>query len=374
MKKHLNLLIIDDNEDDRELYTRLLGADKKAEWTIFEAETGEEAMKFRFAPVDAVLLDYSLPGHNGLKVLKDFKKEIPHLPTIMLTGQGNEVVATEAMKNGALDYLMKSHVTEENLQNALHLAIDRSLMLVKIEEQQEALHSFAQVLAHDLRSPIRSILGFSDLIMEAIAKKSTNDIVDYYDHIKRSALSILELIDTVSEFNKVEQAPHSFKVVAMQSLVDSVLHNLTQVIKESNARVTFDMELPEIVCNEPLIMQLLQNLIANGIKYCRQPVPKVHIGFQTQKGYRLFSVKDNGIGIAEEYYKTIFDMFKRLHGKGGEFDGNGIGLAICKKVVDRHHGRIWCESEIGKGTTFFFTIPQQIPVELVKHNGKNGFI
>lgn len=134
------------------------------------------------------------------------------------------------------------------------------------------------------------------------------------------------------------------------------LSNLEHMIEERGARVTHS-EMPAIVGNAPQLTQLLQNLIGNGIKYCESAPPTVHVAAAPDRDSAwLFAVTDNGIGIPEESYRQVFEPFKRLH-PTGKYEGTGLGLATCKKIVERHGGAIWCESTKGKGTTFFFTLP-----------------
>lgn len=356
MKIPLNILIIDDSEDDRELYARLLRSDEKAEWSIYEAETGEEGLETYLGKrIHSVLLDYSLPGRDGLEVLSDLASHNGHAAVVMLTGQGNELVAIDSMKKGAQDYLVKGDVTPEKLQKAIHNAMDRVTMIRKIDEQREALESFSMVLAHDLRTPIHQIRGFCDLIGTALEKGKYDKVREYREYVDRAALSMSQLIDTLVKYNGVGRGDIPFEPVSLHGVVDEALSNLSHIIGQRNAKVTYDA-LPEVTGNAPQLAQLLQNIISNGIKYCRAEIPTVHIAAKEGPyGYEI-SVKDNGIGIPEDCYSRVFEPFKRLHGPG-EFSGTGLGLATCKKIVDRHQGKIWCESQEGQGTTFTFTLP-----------------
>lgn len=369
MKRHLTILIVDDNVDDREYYGRLLRHDRKTFWNIVEAECYKDAIRiFNTLEVDVVLLDYSLPGYDGLYVLAKLKEVRPNLAAVMLTGQGNEVIATEAMKNGALDYVMKGQINKTGLHRVLNNAIERAMMLDKIAEQREALERYAQILAHDLKSPIGNILRLTELILGAIQQEHYQEIESYYEYIRKTATSVFQLINTLSEYNKLEINDIPFQSVSAHVIVDKALVNLYSIIQQSNAIITIEDTLPQLMCNEPQLVQLFQNLISNSIKYCKQESPKVHIGADRLHGAWRFFIKDNGIGVPEEHQKSIFEMFTRLHGQGDGFDGSGIGLATCRKIIDRHEGQIWCESKPDKGTTFFFTIPEQIEKEAEKEH------
>jgi light-regulated signal transduction histidine kinase (bacteriophytochrome) len=162
------------------------------------------------------------------------------------------------------------------------------------------------------------------------------------------------LIDTLYQYTKAdERVP--FESTEMDQVMRDTLSNLEHLIRERGARVTYD-SLPAVAGNASQLTQLLQNLIGNAVKYCEAKTPSVHIGVGLrEENRRSFFVKDNGIGISREYYRQIFEPFKRLHGSGA-YEGTGLGLATCKKIVERHDGRIWCESEQGRGSTFFFTL------------------
>lgn len=356
MTRKLNILIIDDSEDDREVYGRFLRGDSEVEWSIHEAETGEEGMDACLArEFDGILLDYSLPGRNGLKVLSDLVGRNGCLAVVMLTGQGNESVAIECMKSGAQDYLVKDGVTPETLRKSVHNAIERVSMIRKIDEQREALESFSRVLVHDLSGPIHQIRGFCDLMDSAIGDGVYEEARELCENVNESARRMWLLIDTLSKYNKVSQEDVVFESVSMDDVLYHALFDLNGTIEKRGAHVSHD-PLPEVTGNAPQLAQLLQNLIGNGIKYCREGIPKVHVAAESVNGSHHISVRDNGIGIPEDSLGSVFEPFKRLHGSD-EYPGTGLGLATCKKIVERHKGKIWCESEDGRGSTFTFTLP-----------------
>jgi light-regulated signal transduction histidine kinase (bacteriophytochrome) len=163
------------------------------------------------------------------------------------------------------------------------------------------------------------------------------------------------LINDLLEFSRVTTKAEEPKLTNSEFVLDQVLSNLELYIKQSNATVTHDA-LPEVMADNTQLAQVFQNLIANGIKFHSEKAPKINISAEKKANEWLFSVRDNGIGIDPQYSEKIFEVFKRLH-KKEEYPGTGIGLAICKKIVERHGGRIWVESELGKGSTFGFMLP-----------------
>jgi light-regulated signal transduction histidine kinase (bacteriophytochrome) len=197
--------------------------------------------------------------------------------------------------------------------------------------------SFLQLLEHRYRDQL---------------DQDANDFIDFaVDGAKRMDMMINDLL----EYSKITSKKREFSRVDTEKVLDETLMNLKVPIEENNAIVTHD-PLPSIIGDEKLLVQLFQNLISNGIKYRREKVPMIHISSQREKDYQLFSVSDNGIGISKEHLPLIFTIFKRLHTKE-EYEGTGIGLSIAQKIVEQHGGKIWAESEPGKGTKFYFTIP-----------------
>jgi chemotaxis family two-component system sensor kinase Cph1 len=164
------------------------------------------------------------------------------------------------------------------------------------------------------------------------------------------------LIDDLLIYSRVEREDSNMRMVDLQAVLDEALLLLEASVDEAEATFSHD-PLPSIRADEHLMIQLFQNLISNALKYRGERKPVIHIGAKQLSGEWQFSVCDNGIGIEEIYLERIFVIFRRLHSQG-EYSGTGIGLAVCKKAVEIHGGRIWAESEVGKGTTFFFTIPK----------------
>jgi len=358
MTESLSLLIIDDSGDDRELYRRLLHEDGSTKWHIEEACDGSEALAVQSRhSFDAILLDYSLPGRDGLKVLKDMKNVNNHAAIVMLTGQGNEKVDIQAMKIGAQDYLVKNTITRESLQTAIHHAIEH-VQLKRALERQYSLELFANILAHDLVAPIRMMRQYSEFIDEALEAKKYADVKSHCARINQAGRRIESLINTLHDYNKANGAEPEMGPVSLSFALADALENLSVVIKERGAVVTFDA-LPEVWGNRPQLTQLLQNLVCNGIKYCEAEVPRLHVSAcETSGGWQVY-VDDNGIGIDPKYHEQIFKPFQRLHAPGGKYSGSGLGLATCKIIVNRHGGRIICEPRQTGGSRFTFTLTKE---------------
>lgn len=226
---------------------------------------------------------------------------------------------------------------------------------VELQRSNAELEQFAYVASHDLREPLRMITGYTQLLAKRYRDHLDMTAQEYIDFAVDGAKRMQALIVDLLTYSRVGTKGKEFAPADCELVFATTLKSLSVAIDESGARVTHD-PLPIVLCDGAQIGQLLQNLIGNGIKYRNSRVPAIHVSCQREGAAWLFSVSDNGIGIDPRYTERIFVIFQRLHTRD-EYPGTGIGLAICKKIVERHGGRIWLESEPGRGSTFYFTIP-----------------
>jgi signal transduction histidine kinase len=352
----LKLLIVDDDEGDRKLIRRCVERSGLCcEYT--EADTVAEALKLASAErFDCVLLDYYLPGEDGLHGLSVLAANDEFMPIIMFTGRGSERIASEAIKLGAMDYINKGEMSIGIMRSAIDRAVKTAQLNRRMSEQKTALQIFARVLVHDMKAPTQSILGFSKLIETFILKGDFDPakIVKQSQRLAEAALRMNAMLDTLHAYTEADTHPQK-EDVELDKLVGDVTINLDKLIEKSGARVICT-DLPTVHGDPTQLTQLLQNLIANGVKYCKAAIPEVSVAAEQlpDGGWRI-EVRDNGIGIPEKDWTAIFEPFKRLHSQG-EYDGTGLGLATCKKIAELHGGAIWCRSELGKGTSFFVTL------------------
>ncbi len=215
------------------------------------------------------------------------------------------------------------------------------------------LEQFAYVASHDLQEPLRMVTSYLQLLEKRYKDKLDQDATDFISFAVDGSNRMRALIHSLLEYSRINRVK-AFEEINLNVLLKEVLENLSTSIVESNAIIHIG-ELPKINGDPILINQLFQNLIQNAIKFRNDKKPEIDISCQEEKDVYLFSIKDNGIGIQKEYIDQIFIVFKRLNSKE-KYSGTGMGLAICKKIVERHGGKIWVESEFGKGSTFYFTI------------------
>jgi signal transduction histidine kinase len=229
--------------------------------------------------------------------------------------------------------------------------------LSELERSNEDLEQFAYVASHDLQAPLRTIASYLQVLDEDHGPSLADDARSLVQGAVRSAMRMRELIQDLLAYSRVGSRQMPMEAVDLNGVLQEAVENLRSVLDETGAQLTFD-QLPSINGDRIHMVQLFQNLLGNGVKFRRQGVtPKLHIGVERNAEGWCFAVSDNGIGIAREHLERIFVIFQRLHPEGS-YPGSGIGLAICKKIVERHRGRIWVESQPGEGTTFRFTLPR----------------
>lgn len=364
LKDEINVLIIDDCPEDRFVYKKFLHKNGEINFTIQECETGEGALELckTYKP-DCLLLDYDLPDMDGLEILSELSPLT--FAVVMLTGEGTEQLVVQALKNGVQDYLVKEDLTRNILANSIYSAVkmfkieaEKQRFSAGLKRSNQALKEFANVASHDLQEPLRKIVHFTEKIMQLSKNVVDDQCKDYLNRIQTSTERMNLFIDDLLSYSRVNTEAKPFKPVNLNEIIKLVLSGLEISIQSKLARVTID-ELPVIEADSLQLYQLLLNLIANSLKFNKAQPPVIDI--TCQKGSDNFweiRVKDNGIGINNEHNEKIFEPFFRAHGKS-KYPGTGIGLAICKTLVERHGGTISADGEPGKGTTFFIRLPEK---------------
>lgn len=232
-------------------------------------------------------------------------------------------------------------------------------LISKLNEEllrsNKELERFAYVASHDLQEPLRTITSFTQLLSHQYRDRLDENAREYIDFIVGGASRMYELLNALLEYSRIQSIGCVFQQVELIRILESVKKNLAAVIDEKNAIIKCG-ELTAIFADSGQMIQLIQNLISNSIKFCTK-TPKIYVSSVSEGEFIKISIKDNGLGIESQYFDKIFHIFQRLHTRE-QFKGTGIGLAVCKRIVERHGGKIWVESESGKGSTFYFTIPK----------------
>ncbi len=227
--------------------------------------------------------------------------------------------------------------------------------LEALKRSNENLQHFAYIASHDLQEPLRMVTSYTQLLERRYKDKLDDSAIDFINFAMEGASRMKQLINALLAYSRVDTRGKPFESLNCEDILETVLSNLRVSIMETNAEITND-PLPNIMVDNTQMIQLFQNLIGNAIKFKGDNPPRIHVSAKKENHEWIFSVKDNGIGIDKKYFERIFVIFQRLHTRE-EYSGSGIGLAICKKIVERHGGKIWVESELEKGTTFYFSIP-----------------
>ena len=371
----LRALLVEDNALDAALVVRALckdGFDIAADVVQDEAAF---TRALRTHPPEVVLADYNLPNWKGMEALKVLLSEGLDIPMILVSGALGDVTAVECIKQGATDYVLKDELARlpEVIRRALREKNERSLrhqveedLARKIDELARSnadLEQFAYVASHDLQEPLRMVTAYTQLLSERYHGQLDESAAKFLGYASEGAQRMQVLIQDLLAFSRVGRNSAACGSVDCNAVMADVLLTLASAILESGAVVTH-AGLPAVWGVRTQMAQVFQNLIGNAIKFRGKEPPVVSVQSEKSGQHWQFSVSDNGIGIPPEYAENIFVVFQRLHTRN-EYPGNGIGLAICKKIIERCGGRIWMESQAGSGSTFKFIMPSHGPDERV---------
>lgn len=367
-----SLLVIDSDAGNRDLLRRDL---ERLGYTVEQAEDSVEALHLsRSQSFQAVLLDASVAGNNRLDVLDRLKQDsdLGDTPVLAIFASHDRAAIAQFIRHGAEDYLLKP-LDPVLLDARLSLAVDRNRLRAserlksaelerlssELKRSHEDVRAFAYAASHDLQAPVRTITAYIQLLQRRLKARIGDDEREMFAFAEGAAKRMQGLIRGLLEYSQAGTQEYRLESIASEDVVDALLLDMDGVIQDAGAQVGRD-QLPLIVYDPARLRQVLHNLIRNAITYRRpdQP-PRVHVSAVTGDGQWQFTIRDNGEGVAAEHVERIFELLHRLHGH--EMPGSGIGLALCKRIVERSGGKIWVESEVGRGSLFCFTIPFPAP-------------
>lgn len=404
------LLLVDDREDNLMSIEAIFANDG---YSFIRANSGRQALKILLTEFDfaLILMDVKMPNLNGFETASLIyeRERLKHIPIIFITANNfGEENIFKGYKAGAVDYIYKpinpellrakvavfvdlykkNHklLLQEQKLKAINKSLENEIKeriaseekvkdlnqqllqnIDRLEAANKELDRFAFMTSHDLQEPLRKIITFSDRLAAKYKDLLEGDGLMYIERVQNAANRMQVLIQDILTLSKISADKNSFVETDMNSLVREVLTDMDDAIKEKRARVLLE-KLPSLFVNPGLIRPLFYNLISNSLKYSKKNVPPLirissEISFgrngTTKEGkhkYCRISVTDNGIGFDQKHSEQIFSMFKRLHGNS-EFEGTGIGLAICKKIAEQHNGFISARSKVNEGSTFILSLP-----------------
>jgi signal transduction histidine kinase len=381
MSSPINILVTDDNAATLKTLSAGLEA---IGYQVTTAVTGKEALGLvRKKPFNILITDIKLPDISGLEILEAAKEINPETVVIMITGHASIETAVDAINDGAYAYILKP-VAMTELETIVNNALREQRLLIenrelverlqqsnkRLEEANRALEKvsraksdFTAKMSHELRTPLNSVIGFSEVLLDkkiAPADKATHD--EFLNYIYTSTKHLLNLIDGILDLSKVESGKMSLKPSEfdLALLVEDVKMTVLPMLIPKKQMLEIEMAngIPPVFADEPKIKQVLLNLISNAHKFTPEG-GKIRVVCQLADQHLLrCSVIDNGIGISPKDHQRIFEEFSQVEGNASaRRQGAGLGLAIARGLVELHGGSIWLESELGRGSTFTFTIP-----------------
>ncbi len=381
--------------DDSVTYLQELGAQLRQEgYEAILAPSGEEALELlAVQPVDCILLDVLMPGISGHETCRRLKSSPGwrDIPVLMLTARENREAMIEGINAGADDYISKSsefdvlkarlraqlrrkqfedenrHIREQLLQKELEaaqsraageLAETRARLLMDLEAKNQELESFSYSVSHDLRAPLRAIDGFSRMLLEGHAQNLDGEGKRLLGVVVDNTRRMGQLIDDLLRFSRLGSTAMQKASVDMSALAKSVALELVESCP--GRRIECSMGALSPAYGDPsLLRQVLQNLVGNAFKYSRtREVSRIEVSSRSEEEETVYTVRDNGVGFEMEYAHKLFGVFQRLH-SSEEFEGTGVGLALVKRIVERHGGRVWAEGKVNEGASIHFTLPGQ---------------
>ena len=371
----LRVLQVEDYEGDAALVRRTLERSGYRVNARRVQDAEEMAQALSEDDWDVIIADYCVPEFDAPDALAVLKRSGRDIPFIIVSGTVGEAAAVEMMRAGAHDYILKDNLARltpavEREINEARLRGNQSRQEValldalrrrekELERSNADLQAYVYTVSHDLQEPLRMISTYIDLVVRSLGPQANERSLEHMSVVRNGALRMQRMLEDLLQFSRAGQDDHEMCPVDCSGIAAHVLELMSMKIRASGATVSVG-PLPAVLSWPGRLDQVFQNLIGNALKYQRPNVaPVIEISASLDEDTWIFTVKDNGIGFDGKYAERIFGLFRRLH-PAGEYEGTGIGLAIARRIVERHGGRIWAESAVGEGSAFHFTVPTRL--------------
>lgn len=364
----LRILLVDDDPDDELLTREVLLAIPDFPFTLTWVTNAAEGLAAILAEEhDVYLLDRQLGAADGLDLVRQARQAGSQTPLLLLTGSGSREVDQAAMAAGASDYLPKGELTPGNLERAIRHAIDRARILSRLQARSaelarsnRELEEFAAVISHDLRSPMQSIAAHAELLEHRYHGRLDPGADLMIERLVAGVMRLERMLTELLSFAKVSQPKIDADPTPLDACLDVAIQDVRQELFDCGGVVHRSEPLPNLPGNPTLLTQLFSNLLANAVKFRAERPLRIEVGAERAFGGWVISVSDNGVGVPADDQERIFMIFQRGRGTSDR-PGTGIGLAICKKIVERHGGWIAASSIPSGGARISFLLPTHAP-------------
>ncbi len=362
-EKPLTILLCDDDRTFRTLVRTYLEAE--TECVLIEAGREEEIQAaLDRGGIDLILMDVLMPDKSGTEWLMEIVA-MRLAPVVLLTGYGNEELAVQSLHAGAIDYIPKEHCTKDRLLGTITTALEtwkrmeadwaRDRMYEELEAKTKELERFTYTISHDLNSPLLTLQGFVSILRSDIEQNERANVERDLTYIEQAVTKLEKLLKDILQLSRIGRMVNPPEDVALDEIAEEAQAQMAEQLKTSGVELAVAEDCPTVHVDRMRIVEMLVALITNSIKFMgEQPHPKIEIGYRVDGEETVFFVRDNGMGIDISQHERVFDLFAKLDSNS---EGTGGGLAIVKRIIDVHRGRIWIESELGKGCTVCFTLP-----------------
>jgi signal transduction histidine kinase len=366
LSKKLRVLMVEDDPVDVEMVLLTLRKDG-FEVTGDVVQSPEEfTLRIQRGNYDLILADYNLAQWRGTEALDILRNEHLDVPLIIVTSSSGDEKAVGYIKQGANDYVLKDRMARlpSSVRKALedkrikeqHQLSEQKLAvkMAELAQSNEELEQFAYVASHDLQEPLRMIANYTQLLADKYKGKLDEQADKFIGYSVDGAIRLQALIQDLLKLSRLGKGKLDLTTTESSDVVEKAMQNLRAAIEESGAVVNY-RDLPPVMADRSQLIQVFQNLIANAIKFRGSNAPVIQIDAKRRDHEWVFAVSDNGIGIPPNNWQDVFIIFRRLHDRT-RYGGNGIGLAICKKIIERHCGKLWIAVQNTPGTRFEFTL------------------